>query len=155
MDWSSGAGLEDFLIDRALEGGRRITVFTGPLFDRDGNLKVANDPDYAGVRVPRWYWKVAVLVRPGGNLGALGFLVSQSKLVDRAVADLEEQEAAVDVASTFQVPVARIVELTGLNFGKLAASEAPSVAGFGNEATLGDETEIALRSKDEIRIPWT
>jgi endonuclease G, mitochondrial len=115
---------------------------------------VAADPDYAGVLVPRWYWKVAVLVRPGGTLGALGFLVSQSKLVDRAMADLQEQEAAVDVASTFQVPVARIVELTGLNFGKLATRQAPSVAGFGNEATLGDESEIALRSKDEIRIPW-
>ena len=91
---------------------------------------------------------------PTEALGALGFLVSQSKLVDRAVADLQEQEAAVDVASTFQVPVARIVELTGLDFGQLAKSEAPSVAGFGNEATLGDESEITLRSKDEIRIPW-
>jgi endonuclease G, mitochondrial len=147
-------GLEDFLIERALEGARRITVFTGPLFDRDGNLNVAEDPDYAGVLVPRWYWKVAVLVRPGGTLGALGFLVSQSKLVDRAVADLQEQEAAVDVAATFQVPVARIVELTGLDFGQLAGSEAPTVAGFGNEASLGDDSEILLRSKDEIRIPW-
>ena len=115
---------------------------------------MADDPDYAGVLVPRWYWKVAVLVRPDGTLGTLGFLVSQSKLVDRAMADLGEQEAAVDVASTFQVPVARIVELTGLDFGRLATSEAPSVSGFGNEAALGDDAEIPLRSKDEIRIPW-
>src|SRR5262249_55019963 len=50
-------GLEDYLIERALEDHRRITVFTGPLFDRDENLNVTGDPEYASVKVPRWYWK--------------------------------------------------------------------------------------------------
>src|SRR5262249_33168962 len=42
-------GLEDFLIQRAVTDRRRVTVFTGPLFDRDGDLNPSADPEYAGV----------------------------------------------------------------------------------------------------------
>ena len=147
-------GLEDFLIERAVEDSRRITVFTGPLFDRDQKLKVSPDPEYAGVKVPRWYWKVAALVRPEGTLGVLGFLVSQADLASQAVANLRAEEAAVDVASTFQVPVTRIARLTGLDFGPLASREAPTVAGFGREASVEDEAMVQINSKEEIRIPW-
>jgi endonuclease G len=147
-------GLEDFLIQRAVDDRRRITVFTGPVFDRDRDARVAPDPEHAGVRVPRWYWKVAVVARPGGTLGALGFLVSQADLVDRAVSDLRSDEAAVDVAATFQVPVSRIAELTGLDFGPLSACEAPSVAGFGREAGGILAGGVRLTAPEEIVIPW-
>src|SRR5262249_42079620 len=147
-------GLEDFLIQRAVDDRRRITVFTGPVFDRDRDGRVAPDPEYAGVRVPRWYWKVAVVARPGGTLGALAFLVSQADLVDRAVSDLRADEAAVDIATAFQVPVQRIAELTGLDFGPLAAREAPSVAGLGREAAGKPAEEVSLTSVEDIRIPW-
>jgi endonuclease G len=147
-------GLEDFLIQRAVSDRRRVTVFTGPVFDRDGDLNPSADPEYAGVGVPRWYWKVAVAARPGGTLGALGFLVSQADLVDRAVSDLRAEEAAVDVATTFQVPVTRIADLTSLDFGPLAAREAPSVAGLGREVASAPTEEIRLMSPEDIRIPW-
>ena len=137
-----------------MEDSRRITVFTGPLFDRDQKLKVSPDPEYAGVKVPRWYWKVAALVRPDGTLGVLGFLVSQADLANQAVANLRAEEAAVDVASTFQVPVTRIARLTGLDFGPLASREAPTVAGFGREASVEVEAMVQINSKEEIRIPW-
>jgi endonuclease G len=147
-------GLEDFLIQRAVDDRKRITVFTGPVFERDRDGRAAPDPEYAGVRVPRWYWKVAVVARPGGTLGALGFLVSQADLVDRAVSDLRSDEAAVDVAATFQVPVSRIAELTGLDFGPLSACEAPSVAGFGREAGGILAGGVWLTAPEEIVIPW-
>jgi endonuclease G len=147
-------GLEDFLIQRAMDDRRRVTVFTGPVFDRDRDGRVAPDPEYAGVSVPRWYWKVAVVARPDGTLGALGFLVSQADLVDRAVSDLRPDEAAVDVAATFQVPVSRIAELTGLDFGPLSAREAPSVAGLGREVGGALAEGIRLTSPGEIHIPW-
>jgi hypothetical protein len=106
------------------------------------------------VRVPRWYWKVAVVARPGGTLGALGFLVSQADLVDRAVSELRADEAAVDVAATFQVPVTRVAELTGLDFGSLAAREAPAVTGFAREGGTSPAEEIRLTSTEDICIPW-
>jgi hypothetical protein len=106
------------------------------------------------VQVPRWYWKVAVVARPGGTLGALGFLVSQADLVDRAVSDLRAEEAAIDVAETYQVPVMRIAEVTGLDFGPLAALEAPSVAGLGREIVGVAAEQVRLTSPEDIRIPW-
>jgi DNA/RNA endonuclease G (NUC1)/V8-like Glu-specific endopeptidase len=132
------AGLEDFLLNRAADDRKRLTVFTGPIYAKD-------DPDYRGVKVPRQYWKVAVIARPNGKLAALGFLVSQEKLLTPDVL----KEKAVDVARTFQVPVSRVEELTGLNFGSLRTMDGSSVAGFGREAA----TARALESLDDIVLP--
>jgi endonuclease G len=85
-------------------------VFSGAVFRRD-------DPLYRDVRVPREFWKVAVLVKPNGKLSATGYLLSQAELVDDVIAAEEISPAAV--ARLFQVKVDAIEELTELDFGQL------------------------------------
>ncbi len=131
------AGLEDYLLNKASGERKRMVVFTGPVFAK-------NDPTYNGVAIPRQFWKVAVVVRPNGKLAALGFVVSQADLIAPVV-----DEAAIDIARTFQVPISSLEEQTGLDFGKLGALEAGSVDRFGLEAG----TNLALESFDDIRLP--
>ncbi|MGO9207503.1 MAG: DNA/RNA non-specific endonuclease [Candidatus Limnocylindrales bacterium] len=132
------AGLEDFLLNRAAGDRRRLTVFTGPVYAKD-------DPDCRGVKVPRQYWKVAVITRPNAKLAALAFLVSQADLLTPDAL----REAAVVVARTFQVPVTRIEELTGLDFRALRTLKGASIDGFGREAA----EERELETLDDIRLP--
>lgn len=129
------AGLEDFLLNKAVDEQKRMTVFTGPIF-------LADDPEYRGVKIPRRYWKVAVVPRPNGKLATLGFIVSQESLVRSVV-----REAAVDVARTFQTSIGDIERLTGLDFGQLRNLQAPSVHQFDlrGEAALRE-----LQSLDDI-----
>src|SRR5262249_11849032 len=132
------AGLEDYLLDKAADERRRLTVFTGPVF-------AANDPEFRGVRIPRQFWKVAVVARPGRKLAALGFVVSQAELIRPVV-----EEAAIDVARTYQTSIRQIETLTGLDFGPLRNVDVGSVESFALEAAGG------LRELNEfadIRLP--
>ena len=130
------AGLEDFLLNRATDKSKLLIVFTGPVFTK-------NDPHFRDVQIPKQFWKVAVMVRPNGKLAALGFVVDQSDLIAPVV-----EEAAIDVARTFQVPIRKLEAMTGLDFGQLRTLEADSVDGFGLEAAA-----VPLESYDDIMIP--
>src|SRR5262249_13784062 len=68
------AGLEDYLLAKASAEGKRLTVFTGPVFRNDDKL-------YCGVQIPREFWKVAVYAKAGCGLVAAAFLVSQEDLI--------------------------------------------------------------------------
>jgi DNA/RNA endonuclease G (NUC1)/V8-like Glu-specific endopeptidase len=131
------AGLEDYLLDKAGGERKRMIVFTGPVFARD-------DPRFRDVQIPRQFWKVAVVVRPNSKLATLGFVVSQADLIEPVV-----EEAAIDVARTFQVPIRKIEELTGLDFGRLHSLEAGSVDTFGLEAV----ESLPLESVEDIVLP--
>ena len=131
------AGLEDFLLGRARDDRKRLVVFTGPVFRDD-------DPKVRGLQIPRDFWKVAVMIRPNGRPAALGFLISQESLLGEAV-----EEAEVDVARTYQVPVARVEELSGLDFGPLRKRDTGRVEGFGREAVGRAE----LETYDDIAMP--
>jgi endonuclease G len=130
------AGLEDYLLQKAGAERRRLTVFTGPVF-------AADDPEYEGVRIPKRFWKVAVLAR-GGRLVALGFLVSQETLLREAAAFGPQ-----DVAKTFQVPVRKVAAATELDFGPLADLDAGSVVDF----VPGESAERELAELGDIVIP--
>jgi endonuclease G len=123
------AGLEDYILDHADNGDFRVSVFSGPVF-------AADDEQYRGVRLPRQFWKVAVMARAGGRLSATGYLLSQASLID----GLETLEAfSYGAYRTFQVRVAQIESLTGLSFGALAAADPL----HGTEATDAAVREIA------------
>jgi endonuclease G len=132
-------GLEDFLLDRAADDRKMLTIFTGPVFSND-------DPVFEGLMVPKQYWKVAVIVRPNGKLAALAFVVSQEELLNP-----NAQEATVDVAIAAQVQVARIEALTGLDFGALRDLEPPTVGGFGLESAA----IRPLESLEDIALSWS
>jgi DNA/RNA endonuclease G (NUC1) len=130
------AGLEDYLLDKASDEERRMTVFTGPIFTN-------SDPKYRDVKVPKKYWKVAVIARPNGRLATLGFIVDQTKLLRKMISF-----GPADVAKTFQVPVSRIEELTELDFGRLVQLDVGSVDSFAPNAPvereLNDYADIAF-----------
>jgi DNA/RNA endonuclease G (NUC1) len=130
------AGLEDYLLERAAGERKRLTVFTGPVL-------AADDPEYRGVRVPKRYWKVAAVARPGGKVAALGFVVSQEELL-RAVVSFDPAA----VARTFQVAVRAVGRATGLDFGPLPDRDAGSVDSF----APGEPEERELGSLADIRL---
>jgi DNA/RNA endonuclease G (NUC1) len=131
------AGLEDYLLNKVTDDRRRMTVFTGPVF-------TAADPEFHGVRVPKKFWKIAAVARPNGRVAALGFVVDQSDLVGQVVSF---DNAAV--ARTFQVPIRRIEQITGLNFGALAGADAGTIDSFAANASAGRE----LSAFEEIVLP--
>lgn len=99
------AGLEDYLLDTAKAERLRLTVFTGPAF-------TARDPDFQGILIPLAFWKIPVFRRPDGSLSASAYMISQHELVEDIL-----REAFTP--ATFQVPVRRVSELTGLDFAHL------------------------------------
>ncbi|WP_408609295.1 DNA/RNA non-specific endonuclease [Auraticoccus cholistanensis] len=73
------------------------------------------------MQLPRRFWKVAACVQDD-ELHSTGYLLDQSPELD----DIDLQGAAADQEPllgpwrTFQVPVAAIADMTGLDFGSLA-----------------------------------
>lgn len=97
--------LEDYILEKAEKYKFKATVFTGPVFRSD-------DITYRGVQIPAEFWKVAVIVKEDGNLSAAAYLQSQKHLIDNL-------EDAYGAYKTYQVPVLKIEDLTGLDFGNL------------------------------------
>ena len=126
------AGLEDYLLDNAQTSGFRANVFTGP-------VPGATDPKFRGVSIPLAYWKVAVMLRTEDQkLTATGYIVSQSDL-------LTGLEFAFGEFKTYQVPIARIESLTGLDFGTLKATDLLAVteaAGTARELLSADDIAV-------------
>ena len=106
------AGLEDYLLNRAGDERRRMTVFTGPVFAK-------GDPEYRGLPIPKRFWKVAVLPGKSGDLVATAFVVSQEDLIRPLFEAAAEEMTREEVAQLFQVRVRKVEELTGLDFGTL------------------------------------
>lgn len=107
-------GLEDHVLLYADANGHRVSVFTAPVLGVD-------DPPYRGIQVPRRFWKVAAWARGDGSLAAAGFVLDQSEL-------LELEEGVLDVPPlgafrTFQVPIAEIGALAGIEFGPLVEAD--------------------------------
>lgn len=71
-------GLETYLVENAADNGRRLIVFTGPIFSDV-------DPVYRGVEIPMRYFKVAVFLQDGA-LAATGYVVDQTP----QLADLDD-----------------------------------------------------------------
>jgi endonuclease G len=99
-------GLEDYILKNAEAHDLRVTVFTGPVFRADDMLYRSK------FQIPAEFWKLVVMVKQDGKLSATAYLQTQKNLI----VDLE---FAFGEYKTYQVPVTRIEELTGLDFGKL------------------------------------
>jgi endonuclease G len=128
-------GLEDHVLAYAEANDVRLSVFTGPVLDD-------NDPPYRGTQIPRMFWKVAAWTVDGAAavdgagagatplLRAAAFLLDQSPQLEGL--DLEENTRRRAVADappplgpfrTFQVPVADVAAVTGLDLGILTAAD--------------------------------
>ena len=109
-------GLEDHVLAHADAEDVKLSVFTAPVLAGD-------DPPYRGIRVPLRFWKVVAWSTGGEDprLAATGFVLDQSDLVDT-------REGVVAVKPlgafrTFQVPLAEVAELAGVDLGPLLAAD--------------------------------
>lgn len=109
------AGLENYLLDHAANEKFAVSVFTGPVLADD-------DDEYRGVQLPREFWKVAVMVKkPEGSLSATAYLLSQAHLISGL--EVDPEAFVYSDYRTYQVPVATIAALTGLDFGDLPEAD--------------------------------
>lgn len=127
-------GLEDYVLDNADLGDRRMSVFTGPVFSDD-------DPVYRGVRIPLMFWKIAAWVS-GDELAATAYLLDQAP----ELGDLDRQTAAADAPElgpyrTYQVAVSEIGALTGYDVARLAAADRLGVPATARPGTPEDGRE--------------
>ncbi|MDQ3686900.1 MAG: DNA/RNA non-specific endonuclease, partial [Acidobacteriota bacterium] len=99
-------GLEDYALENARQDEMRICVFTGPVLG-------ANDPDYFGVKVPEWFWKVIAFIHDEtGELTATGYKMDQRDV-------LPGEEFVYGRHGCYQTSLKEIEALTGLSFGEL------------------------------------
>lgn len=86
-----------------------------------GPVLAPDDPKYRGVALPRQFWKTVAMVKQDGSLSVTGYLLSQAALLD----EFAEGEEAFSYGAyrTFQVPVRRIAQLTGLGLDPYIAAD--------------------------------
>jgi endonuclease G, mitochondrial len=107
------AGMEDYILKNADNLKFKVNVFTGPVF-------AADDDAYRGVQLPRQFWKVVSMVKADDQLSATAYLLSQQELIT----GLRTREPfSYGAYRTYQVPVRKVEELTGLSFGSLADAD--------------------------------
>jgi endonuclease G len=111
-------GLEDYLQEHAATFDRKLAVFAAPVLD-------PADPPYRGIQVPLRFWKVVSFVQDG-ELAATGYVLDQTPLVGDLETAIEQAAAAGEIPPlgpfrSFQVPIADIAALTGVDLDQLAA----------------------------------
>lgn len=114
-------GIENFVLDSADDANLRVTVITGPVLADD-------DPEYedevlGAVRLPRRFWKVVARVEDGERK-VFAVLADQSEAMDALFRARGEGRESFEwprrLSRELRSTVARIAELTGLDFGDLA-----------------------------------
>ena len=96
---------------------QRVSVFTAPVLADD-------DPPYRGVQIPRRFFKVAAWAGTGPDgpvLEAAGFVLDQSELIDTAQGVVTVRR--LGAFRTFQVPIADIEPLAGVDLGPLVDAD--------------------------------
>ena len=109
-------GLEEYLIGHAATFDRKLAVFAGPVLEPD-------DPPYRDIQIPLRFWKAVAFVQDGA-LAATGYILDQTPLVSDLDAALAEAAAAgtpppLGEFRTFQVPIADIAVLAGMDLDQL------------------------------------
>jgi endonuclease G len=130
------AGLEDYILENADNREFRVSVVTGPVLAED-------DQQFAGVQLPRQFWKVVVMVKESGDLSATAYLLSQDELIEGL--ELVPEAFSYGAYKTYQVTVRRVEELTGLSLGSLADADPLSGLEAMTAATeIGRVEEVVL-----------
>jgi endonuclease G len=88
----------------------KITVFTGPVFRQD-------DKTYRGYRIPADYWKIVVFNKNNSTVSATGYIRTQRNLIDNQLTGFSYGDY-----KTYQVPISKISDITGINFNILTGS---------------------------------
>lgn len=129
--------IEEYVAAHASTSRQRISVFNGPVFR-------ATDRLHRGLRVPREFWKVVVCARPGGELRALAFILSQAALI----ADLPLEEFTAGPYQPYQVPLRTLERRTRLDFGRLLQADALA----GRSALEAAAAAVPIAALEEITL---
>lgn len=117
-------GMESYLLEHAADYGRRLIVFTGPIFGD-------NDPVYRGADIPLLFFKVAAFLQHG-QLAATGYIVDQTpqlaELPDVPLPGALDEAPPLGPFRTYQVPIRDIAALTGLDLDQLVAVDRMPIA---------------------------
>jgi endonuclease G len=126
--------LENYVLQNTRKWKEHVTVFSGPVFRDDDRV-------YRGVQIPSAFWKVIAFVSDDGKPSASAYMIDQSR-------ELGSLEAAFGRFKTYQRSVARIQELTDLDFGALSRYD-----GFSNEErATGTRIESVIQGPGDIRV---
>ena len=127
-DW---VGLEDYILESAKTKDFKVSVFTGPVFD-DSDRTLRAQSGAEDIKIPEEFWKVAVMVNSEtGALSATGYVLTHGRMIR----DLVEAAFMLGKYETYQVKIAKIEQVTGLDFGDLKAAD-PMGAELREESTF-------------------
>ena len=111
-------GLEDYVLGNAEQYDRKLSVFSGCIFADD-------DPIYRGVAIPRQFFKIAAWSQDS-TPACTGYVLDQSPSLDPILDKplrLETDPPPLGPYRTYQVPVADIASMTGLELGVLIEAD--------------------------------
>ena len=142
-DW---VGLEDYIMESAETRDFKVSVFTGPVF-RDDDRRLREQPGAEDVQIPEEFWKVAVMVNSDtGKLSATGYVLSHGEMIR----DLTEAAFVLGRYETYQVQLARVEEVTGLDFGSLKDHD-PLGAELDTESPFG-RAALRIARPEDLRL---
>ncbi|NJL64882.1 MAG: DNA/RNA non-specific endonuclease [Methylacidiphilales bacterium] len=98
-------GLENFILTNTDQDDLLATVLTGPIFQQ-------NDVVHREIQVPKFFWKVVLVVDGSGKLYSSAYVVSQEKFIDKIPFELRP----VGEFKNFQVSITELETRTGLKF---------------------------------------
>ena len=150
--------LEDAAIASLADGAKRLCVISGPVFDAplckagtDARLHLdltgrrVPDETFGGVKIPKQFFKVIAYVS-GQALKAKAFVVTQEDLL-AGIGRLRPEETTLTALEIrlYQVRIAELERLTGLDFGPLAQYDAkpgPESLVLDDSLPIADAAEI-------------
>ena len=114
--------LEDYVLANARADHKRVTVFTGPIFDDENDIPWSRGrDDMKGFKAPREFWKVVLRIE-NGRLHATALVADQSPLINYVpeLLELPANEArrvGFEKVAKYQVSIPELQSRTGLDFG--------------------------------------
>jgi endonuclease G, mitochondrial len=134
--------LEDYALQHAREDEMKISVFTGPYFDRQ-------DPEMYGVRIPLAFWKVIAFIHDDtGKLCATGYEMNQESTLEPEEEFVFGQFVSPQLRVATQVSIRSIEARSGISFGRLASVDPLA----GGEEGVGEGLKITLEALEQIRF---
>jgi endonuclease G, mitochondrial len=133
--------LEDYILRNTNIENLKVSVFTGSVFSEA-------DIPYDGVLLPLQFWKIAAVIKSDGSPSVSGYLLSQEDLVNGMPKDRSIEDDGFGAYRTFQVPLTKIAEMTGINLEPFFKYDPLSKTG---ERGLGDE-KMEINFEGDIQI---
>jgi endonuclease G len=104
--------LEDFILKNTDIADAKVSVFTGPVF-------TDKDKPFRGALLPLQFWKMVAVIKKNGEPSVTAYLLSHaddlSDLKGIAARETLITDSGFGEYKTFQIPLQRLQELTGLN----------------------------------------